>query len=125
MVFNLGGFKFLWYQVEGFETNSDYGISDTDRLNNYKAFFSTRKGGKTINLNCKTLPFRKDGNNALSSLYELASKRESVPLTNGKGEYFGKFIIFNIKESRTVFDKSGGFFYQNFSLEMEQDIDDI
>lgn len=121
MVFNLGGFKFFWYQVDVFERDSDYGISSTDRLNNYKAFFSTYKGSQTINLTCKTLPFRKDGNNALAGLYELAAKRESFPLTNAKGEYFGKFIILNISESRAVFDKSGGFFYQKFSLELEAD----
>lgn len=121
MVFNLGGFKFLWYQVGGFERNSDYGISSTDRLNNFKALFSTYKGSQTITLNCKTLPFRKDGNDALALLYELASLRVSHPLTNGRGEYFGNFVILNIKESLSVFDKSGRFFYQNFSVELKVD----
>lgn len=94
-------------------------------LNNYKAFFSSYKGGETINLSCKTLPFRKDGNKALDGLYALASLRVGLPLVSGTGDYLGRYIILNIIENISVFDSSGRFFYQNFSLELEKDYEDL
>lgn len=119
MIFNFGGFKFDITMINGVNIESDFGINKNDRLLNYPAYFRANFGDVTINLECKTLPFKKHGNKALKPLYDLANSAKNHALVSGAGEFLGFFVITNISENRSVFDNSGRFFVQNFNLTLK------
>ena len=55
--------------------------------------------------------------------YDIAYSRQSYPLTNGNGKYFGRFAVIKISEKQAVFTPNGAFFTQSFSLELRRDYD--
>ena len=124
MVLNLGGFKFEWHMVEGINIESEFGIGFNERILNTPAFFRASLGKSKITLDCKTLPFKKDGNSALDPLYALANDGLSYPLVSGSGKYLGRYVVVKISETRAIFTQSGAFLAQNFTLELEK-TDDI
>ena len=80
-------------------------------------------GNQTISVDGQTLPYQGDKQTALKRLYELASGRQSYPLTNGNGKYFGRFAVIKISEKQAVFTPNGAFFTQSFGLELRRDYD--
>jgi len=121
MVLNLGGFKFNWKQVGNIAIETAFGISEQERIQNYPALFSANLGSSTINIEGQTLPYHGDKQGALKPLYALAALRQSLPLTNGNGKYFGRFVIVKISEKQAIFTPNGAFFTQSFSLELKRD----
>lgn len=123
MVLNLGGFKFRWEQTNSIGIETAFGISEQERIQNYPALFSANLGSSTIDIEGQTLPYHGDKQGALKPLYALAALRQSLPLTNGNGKYFGRFVIVKISEKQAIFTPNGAFFTQSFSLELKRDYD--
>lgn len=123
MVLNLGGFKFNWKQVGSISVETEFGISQNERIANYEAIFRVNLGSQTINIEGQTLPCLGDKQTALKRLYELANLASSYPLTNGVGKYLGRFVITKISEKQTVFTADGLFFTQTFTMELKRDYD--
>ena len=53
MVLNLGGFKFRWEQTNSIDTQTDFGISEQERIQNYPALFSANLGSSALNIEGK------------------------------------------------------------------------
>ncbi|PSM51374.1 phage P2 GpU family protein [Campylobacter blaseri] len=123
MVLVLGGYEFSWQMINNMGLESEFGLSENERVANYPSLFRANLGKQNITLNCKTLPFAKHGNSALKPLYDLASLGLSYPLVSGNGEYFGRFVIEKISENRAIFTKDGHFFTQTFNLTLKRDYD--
>ena len=120
---NLNPPRFRWEQTNSIDTQTDFGISEQERIQNYPALFSANLGSSTLNIEGQTLPYHGDKQGALKPLYALAALRQSLPLTNGNGKYFGRFVIVKISEKQAVFTPNGAFFTQSFSLELKRDYD--
>lgn len=123
MVLNLGGFKFNWKQVGGISLETEFGISSQDRIQNHPVLFATNLGNQTVSIEGQTMPYNGDKQTAIKRLYDIAYSRQSYPLTNGNGKYFGRFVVIKISEKQAVFTPSGAFFTQSFSLELRRDYD--
>lgn len=122
MIFSLGGFKFEANVLpESFTRILDYAITAQDRINNHAALYANKKHKEEIELTCITLPLQGARNNALDPLFDLAATQQSYILVNGKGVYFGKFVIMNIEEKRSIFLNDGTFLQQNFTLKLIRD----
>lgn len=124
MVLNLGGFSFEARLLNGLSFSSDYKISSSERIKNYEIHQAPHLESLTLSISGKTLPFRFDGTKALKPLYDLATTQGALPLVGANGDYYGKFIIKTITEEQSVFVDGGGFFYQNFTLELIRDWED-
>lgn len=123
MVLNLGGFKFNWKQVGGISLETEFGISSQDRIQNHPVLFAAHLGNQTVSIEGQTMPYNGDKQTALKRLYDIAYSRQSYPLTNGNGKYFGRFVVIKISEKQAVFTPNGAFFTQSFSLELRRDYD--
>ena len=123
MVLNLGGFKFNWKQVGGISFETEFGISSQDRIQNHPVLFAAHLGNQTVSIEGQTMPYNGDKQTALKRLYDIAYSRQSYPLTNGNGKYFGRFVVIKISEKQAVFTPNGAFFTQSFSLELRRDYD--
>ena len=121
MVLNLGGFKFNWKQVGGISLETEFGISSQDRIQNHPVLFAASLGNQTVSIEGQTMPYNGDKQTALKRLYELVSGRQSYPLTNGNGKYFGRFAVTKISEKQAVFTPNGAFFTQSFNIELKRD----
>ena len=56
---------------------------------------------------------------AIDPISELAKKKEEVPFVMGTGEVW-MVIIKSVKRGRSVMDKQGLFYRQNYSIELEE-----
>lgn len=121
MVLSLGGFKFNWRQTDSISRESDFGISQNERVQNHPALFRANLGNESLKIDGHTLPYQGDKQDALKKLYALANAGRSYALITGYGKYLGKFVITKISENQAVFTDNGLFFTQSFSLELKKD----
>lgn len=121
MVLNLGGFSFNFKQVGSVEIDSEFGISQNERIGNYSALFRANLGKQSVKIDGQTLPYNGDKQNGLKELYALASAGGSYALVTGYGKYLGRFAIAKISQNQAVFTDDGLFFTQSFSLELLRD----
>ena len=102
---------------------TEFGISSQDRIQNHPVLFAANLGNQTVSIEGQTMPYNGDKQTALKRLYDIAYSRQSYPLTNGNGKYFGRFAVIKISEKQAVFTPNGAFFTQSFSLELRRDYD--
>ena len=55
----------------------------------------------------------------IDPIAQLAKKKEKVPFVLGTGEAW-MVIIKNVKRGRSIMDKQGAFFRQNYTIELEE-----
>ncbi len=120
MVFNFGGYKFKARNIASSGVEYSFGVSSNECINNYKAFFAANLGSVVINIEAMALPNNGDKNSLLKGLLALGKMRMALPLTNGRGEYFGRFVLLECSEKRASFLSDGAFLQQGFSLKMEK-----
>lgn len=120
MVLSLGGFSFNASQIDNVAIETDFGFSTQERVRNFHSVFSASRGGQTISIIGKTLPYAGDKQTRLEKLYKIAKRRLPEPLTNGNGRYLGRFVIEKIGENRSNFTQSGSFVSQSFSIELRR-----
>lgn len=123
MILNLGGFLFEARHGVSVEMSATSGINSNERINNNVAHYRANLGRTTLSLTGKTLPNSGDGNKALKKLWELMREAKPLSLVAGDGKYYGKFVILEIKETRSVWISGGKFLSQEFSLNLEQNYD--
>jgi phage protein U len=117
MLFSLGGFKFqIPVLAESLVKNTDFGITAVERINNTEALYAAKKPKEEITINCITLPVHGAKNTALDKLYALARTQTAHTLVDGRGKFYGKYVIKTIEETLSNFLDNGSFLSQNFSL---------
>ena len=107
----------------GISLETEFGISSQDRIQNHPVLFAANLGNQAVSIEGWTMPYNGDKQTALKRLYELAHGRQSYPLTNGNGKYFGRFAVIKISEKQAVFTPNGAFFTQSFNIELRRDYD--
>lgn len=117
MVLNLGGIIFETRHNLSIELKGETGVKSNERINNNLAHFKTNLGKTNLNINGITIPYI-DGNKKLKKLWNMCNK--PITLTAGDGKYYGKFVLLEINETRSIFTNDGKFLAQEFSIKLEK-----
>lgn len=123
MILNLGGFLFEVRHSLTLEIGEASGISSNERINNNIAHYRSTLGRVNINIGGRTLPAAGDGNKKLKKLWLLMNEAKPLSLVASDGKYYGKFVILEIKETRSIWTSDAKFLASEFSLNLEQSYD--
>ncbi|RAZ54573.1 phage tail protein [Campylobacter hyointestinalis] len=120
MILNLGGFLFETRHAVSIEMSATSGIASNERINNSVAHYRANLGRTNLSLAGRTLPNSGDGNKKLKKLWQLMREAKPLSLVAGDGKYYGKFVILEIKETRSVWTNDAKFLAQEFTINLEQ-----
>ncbi|RAZ58755.1 phage tail protein [Campylobacter hyointestinalis] len=120
MILNLGGFLFETRHAVSIEMSATSGIASNERINNSVAHYRANLGRTNLSLAGRTLPNSGDGNKKLKKLWQLMREAKPLSLVAGDGKYYGKFVILEIKETRSIWTNDAKFLAQEFTINLEQ-----
>lgn len=123
MILNLGGFLFETRHAVSIEMSATSGIASNERINNNIAHYRASLGRTNLSLAGRTLPNSGDGNKKLKKLWQLMREAKPLSLVAGDGKYYGKFVILEIKETRSIWTNDAKFLAQEFTINLEQNYD--
>lgn len=123
MILNLGGFLFETRHAVSIEMSATSGIASNERINNSVAHYRASLGRTNLSLAGRTLPNSGDGNKKLKKLWQLMREAKPLSLVAGDGKYYGKFVILEIKETRSIWTNDAKFLAQEFTINLEQNYD--
>ncbi|ANE33768.1 phage P2 GpU family protein [Campylobacter hyointestinalis subsp. lawsonii CCUG 27631] len=123
MILNLGGFLFETRHAVSIEMSATSGIASNERINNNIAHYRANLGRTNLSLAGRTLPNSGDGNKKLKKLWQLMREAKPLSLVAGDGKYYGKFVILEIKETRSIWTNDAKFLAQEFTINLEQNYD--
>ncbi|WP_158676887.1 phage tail protein [Campylobacter fetus] len=105
------------------EMSGASGIGSNERINNNIAHYRANLGKTNLNIGGRTLPNSGDGNKKLKKLWQLMREAKPLSLVAGDGKYYGKFVILELKETRSIWTSDAKFLAQEFTISLEQNYD--